>query len=78
MNAGCDTFTLWHHAEAAWAAHRQAIATGETACSHLSDKPACQRGCPTCDLKCAVMAGAVAYLKRELGAMGPPTGATLN
>ena len=78
MSADRDTFKLWHHAEAAWAAHRQAIASGETACSHLSGKPACEHGCPTCDLKCAVMAGAVTHLRRELGTMGAPLGATVN
>lgn len=78
MSADRGAFKLWHHAETVWTAHRRAIALGEATCHLPSDTPACEHGCPSCDLKCAVMAGAVAHLRRELGTMGAPAGAMVN
>jgi hypothetical protein len=57
-------------AEEAVERHRRLIANGEREPSLIRRDPGCDRGCPQCDLMCAIMVSAVEVTRRGLAEQG--------
>jgi hypothetical protein len=59
-----------HTSEQALERHRAQIASGERKRGLIRLEPGCERACPTCDLRCALLVGCVRTTRDGLIAQG--------